>query len=60
MPRSIIQIDRDLDVERAIWVLERRSGNDTNATRASRAKLDRLLDERLTSLTPAPGAPATP
>jgi hypothetical protein len=44
--RSIAEIDRDLDVGRAIWVMERRGGADTAEARASKAHLDRLLDER--------------
>lgn len=39
-------IDRGIDVERAIWIMERRAGADCREARASKAKLDQLLDER--------------
>lgn len=46
MPRTLEQIDLDLDVERAIWIMERRAGADCREAQASKAKLDQLLDER--------------
>jgi len=59
VPRGIAEIDRDLEVERAIWVMVRRAGADCSEARACSAKLDRLLDERAeligTSTLDAPG-----
>ncbi len=46
MARTLEQIDRDLDVERAIWIMERRAGDQCEEARKSKAKLDKLLDER--------------
>lgn len=47
MARTLAAIDQALDVERAIWIMERRAGNDCPEARASKDKLDRLLEERL-------------
>lgn len=44
--RTLAQIDQALDIERAIWIMERRGGDNSTEARASKAKLDALLDER--------------
>ena len=46
VPRGLAEIDRDLEVERAIWVMVRRAGADCSEARSAKAQLDRLLDER--------------
>lgn len=46
MPRTLPAIDRDLDIERAIWIMERRAGANCEEATASKAKLDQLLEER--------------
>ncbi len=51
MARTIPQIDRDLHVERAIWIMERRAGDNCTDARKSKAQLDKLLDERLVAET---------
>jgi hypothetical protein len=46
-PRSLEQIDGDLDVERAIWIMERRGGRASPEVAACQAQIDRLLEERI-------------
>jgi hypothetical protein len=46
-PRSLEQIDGDLDVERAIWIMERRAGRSSPEVAACQAQIDRLLEERI-------------
>ena len=49
MARTLAAIDAALHVERAIWAMERRSGDTSPEARASGAKLDQLLEERNTA-----------
>lgn len=47
MARTLAQIDRDIDVERAVWIMERRAGDYATEAIHSKRRLDKLLDERL-------------
>lgn len=56
--RTIEQIDRDLNVERAILVYEARNGRKSTGLDATWRHIDHLLDERLAVLVrEAPGLP---
>ena len=58
MARTLAQIDQALAVERSIWAMERRSGDNTAEARTSRERLDALLEERNAAekaAAPAPG-----
>lgn len=54
MARTLAAIDRDLDVERAIWIMERRGGRCRPEALDSMAKLDQLLEERTAATRAAP------
>ena len=45
--RTLAAVDQDLTCERAILIMERRAGNNSNAANDSRARIDQLLEERL-------------
>lgn len=44
--RDVRAIDEDIDVERHILEYDRRGGEDCLDARATRARIDKLLDER--------------
>jgi hypothetical protein len=50
--RTIHDIDADIRCERAILAFEQRSGEHTTAVVDTRARLDALLDERLSMVVP--------
>ena len=61
--REIKAIDEDIDVERHILEYDVRGGNDCTDARATRARIDKLLDERFERThadAPTPDAEATP
>jgi hypothetical protein len=50
--RALAEIDRDLNVERDVWILDRRAGDDCLKARLSKERLDVLLDERAQAVRP--------
>ena len=57
--RDVKAIDEDIDVERHILEYDVRSGADCTDARATRARIDRLLEERFaTTAKPAEEVPS--